>query len=238
MDRYYQNQKTEETTVEKPAKKPKLLLFLLNLSVSVLTVAGLTFLSEKYAPEIYNNAKNTYDNVAELRAKAVEWFGGLTEKAEDLPVFSEIFAEEEKELVVAKGTQMTAVSKLDEDIPIRCCPVNSGTILSDFGENTDENGVTVGKTGIEIGVPLGSQVYAFEKGTVTKVENGRVEITHQQGLRSVYDNLLCPLCAVGQQVEAGKRIGLSGQKEECAQIYFEIVLDGIPQNPLEYIEVW
>lgn len=233
MDKFYQNQNTAKSAV-----KFKFPFFLLNLSVTALTVFCLMLLSKSLAPEIYGNAKTALDNSYILKEKAAQWLNAITQKAEDLPVFSSMFEEEDKELLVEKGTKMTEVSKTNEDIPVRCCPVNSGTLLSDFGENTDEKGVTVGKTGIEIGIPLGSQVYAFEEGEVTFAENGRVEITHNSGLKSVYDNLLCALCAKGQTVQAGTRIGLSGQKDNNPQIYFEILLDGIPQNPLEYIEVW
>ncbi|MBQ8320890.1 MAG: M23 family metallopeptidase [Clostridia bacterium] len=102
-------------------------------------------------------------------------------------------------------------------------------------------------TGIDISAELGDKVYAGADGEVTNVYYnnyyGRtVEITHPDGVVSVYSNLDGDNIAVsvGQSVKRGDVIGLVGDTSltelaDEAHLHFEVRVSGKSVNPLDYI---
>lgn len=100
--------------------------------------------------------------------------------------------------------------------------------------------------GLDIEAPEDTQVVAAASGTVTAVyEDDRyglsVEITHENGLVTVYSNLSTnEMVETGDSVEQGKIIGGVGSSAlfeslEPAHLHFEIRKDGAYVNPSKYL---
>ncbi len=94
----------------------------------------------------------------------------------------------------------------------------------------------------------GSPVLAVYDGTVESVEKTLLEgvtivINHGDGLKTVYNSLLDgDSVVVGQSVSQGDVIGavsVSNRQEykEGAHLHFEVTLDGVNVNPLEYLTI-
>jgi YD repeat-containing protein len=102
-------------------------------------------------------------------------------------------------------------------------------------------------TGIDIAAEEGAEVYAGADGEVTGVyyDNyyGRsVEITHPDGIVSVYSNLDGETInvKVGDTVKTGARIGKIGDSSltelaDEAHLHFAVKVNGVNVNPLDYI---
>ncbi len=91
-----------------------------------------------------------------------------------------------------------------------------------------------------------TQVYAVANGTVSKaytnyLEGGVIEITHSNGLVSVYKSLSEDLkVSVGDVVSAGDIIGTAGntmaqEQNSGAHLHFEMLLNGVKVDPNNYI---
>ena len=101
-------------------------------------------------------------------------------------------------------------------------------------------------TGIDIAAEEGTEVYAAADGVVSRVwsdpfHGKSVEITHEGGIVSVYSNLAGEVSVKeGDTVASGALIGKVGDTSlaELADephIHFEIKLEGVSVNPLDYI---
>ena len=101
-------------------------------------------------------------------------------------------------------------------------------------------------TGIDIAAAEGTEVYAAADGVVSRVwsdpfHGKSVEITHEGGIVSVYSNLSSDVpVKEGDAVLSGALIGKVGDTSlvELADephIHFEIKLEGVSVNPLDYI---
>jgi len=102
-------------------------------------------------------------------------------------------------------------------------------------------------TGIDIAAEEGAEVFAGADGKVTNVyyDNyyGRsVEITHPDGIVSVYANLDGDTInvKVGDSVSTGTRIGKIGDTSltelaDEAHLHFAVKVNGVNVNPLDYI---
>lgn len=102
-------------------------------------------------------------------------------------------------------------------------------------------------TGIDISAEEGAEVFAAADGTVSRVYNDpllgkSVEITHRDGIVSVYSNLAATDIAVkeGDEVKSGALIGLVGDTSlselaEEPHLHFAVKLNGVSVNPLDYI---
>ena len=101
-------------------------------------------------------------------------------------------------------------------------------------------------TGIDISTEEGADVFAAAAGEVTKVYSApllgnTVEITHANGMKTLYSNLSADnLIAVGTKVASGEKIGNVGYTAICeiadeAHLHFEMLVDEASVNPLDYI---
>ncbi len=102
-------------------------------------------------------------------------------------------------------------------------------------------------SGIDIAAPLSTKVKAIAGGTVTKVsEDDRygttVEITHGNGIVSIYSNLAQQGTAeAGDVVKQGEIIGAIGETAlfetlEESHLHLEMTRDSAYVNPTEYIK--
>lgn len=102
-------------------------------------------------------------------------------------------------------------------------------------------------TGIDIAAEEGAEVFAAAGGEVTKIYYDNyygksVEITHPDGIVSVYANLDEETInvKVGDTVSVGARIGKIGDSSltelaDEAHLHFAVKVNGVNVNPLDYI---
>lgn len=105
-------------------------------------------------------------------------------------------------------------------------------------------------SGVDLGGTYGYPVVAARDGVVIMVRNpveGRntggsgygnyIVIAHDGGFSSLYAHLKSALVRVGQEVNAGDRIGLCGSTGTSTgpHLHFEIMNDGSTTNPIPYI---
>lgn len=104
--------------------------------------------------------------------------------------------------------------------------------------------------GVDIAAESGSAVVSCADGRVTSVYEDpmmgtTVEITHGEGIVSVYKNLSAELperIVTGTELSAGDTVGFIGNTaliecEEESHLHFELHLDGEAADPAEYIEM-
>lgn len=102
-------------------------------------------------------------------------------------------------------------------------------------------------SGVDIAAPLSTKVNTIAEGTVTQVsEDDRygttVEITHGNGIVSIYSNLAEEGTAeTGDVVKQGEAIGAIGETAlfemmEKAHLHLEMTRDGAYVNPADYIK--
>jgi murein DD-endopeptidase MepM/ murein hydrolase activator NlpD len=96
---------------------------------------------------------------------------------------------------------------------------------------------------IDIAVPYGTTVAASDAGTVIwagwRTNGGGlvVEIDHHNGMHTVYNHLSAMYVKVGQAVSRGEGIAAVGCTGMCTgpHVHFEVVVGGVPVNPLRYL---
>lgn len=97
--------------------------------------------------------------------------------------------------------------------------------------------------GIDIGAPTGANIVASNSGkVVTSSYNSGgygnyIIIDHGGGYLTVYGHLSRRSVSVGQQVNRGQVIGLCGStgRSTGPHLHFEIRVNGVAQNPLNYL---
>ncbi len=123
------------------------------------------------------------------------------------------------------------------------CPA-SHRITSKFGpRNTGIPGASTYHKGIDIGVPVGNSVVAAEKGTVIAVSYNYargyyVMVNHGGGLTTLYQHCNKITVSVGQSVERGEQVALSGATGigSGPHLHFEVRENGTPVDPLGYLQ--
>ena len=128
-----------------------------------------------------------------------------------------------------------------------CSPIGSGwerRVTSEFGNRVDPiTGKRKGHTGMDLAVPTGTPIRAALPGTVTvsKYNAGGygyyVMIDHGNGLATLYGHCSKLLAKVGQTVEAGDIIALSGStgRSTGPHLHFEVRVNGERTNPRAYL---
>ena len=128
-----------------------------------------------------------------------------------------------------------------------CSPIGSGwenRVTSEFGNRIDPiSGQRRGHTGMDLAVPIGTPIRAALPGTVTvsKYNAGGygyyVMIDHGNGLSTLYGHCSQLLARVGQTVQAGDIIALSGStgRSTGPHLHFEVRINGERTNPRAYL---
>ena len=126
-----------------------------------------------------------------------------------------------------------------------------GEILKDFADSNLVYSETLQEWTVHLGIDIkaerGSAVVASETGTVESIKNDprygtTVTITHENGYKTIYSNLLsADFVQEGQTVEKGQTIGSVGDNAafEIADephLHFEMKKDGETVNPSNYWE--
>jgi murein DD-endopeptidase MepM/ murein hydrolase activator NlpD len=122
-------------------------------------------------------------------------------------------------------------------------PVN-GPVGSGFGFRADPfNGRSALHTGLDFPAEVGTPIRAAAGGLVTAAEwhseYGRVlEIDHGNGLSTRYAHCSAFDVAVGALVKRGQlvaKVGSSG-RSTGSHLHFEVLVDGVPQNPARFLD--
>lgn len=118
-------------------------------------------------------------------------------------------------------------------------PTVSQRITSVFGDSRDNGSRS--HAGVDIGVPVGSEVYSIAPGTVSKTghtsaRGNYITVDHGNGVQSLYEHLSEYAATVGQSVTAGDLIAKSGNTGVGTgpHLHYEILVDGKAVDPLTY----
>lgn len=144
-------------------------------------------------------------------------------------------------LVGTKNTYVTSAPQNAAASGFRWPLAIAGTITSPFGYRA-ETGSFHG--GLDIGVPIGTQVVAVKAGKVTKVAYTRdygyyVTIDHGNGVETRYAHNKTNTVSVGDYVSAGQVIAISGNSGRSTgpHLHFEVIINGERVNPSNYIRL-
>ncbi len=127
-----------------------------------------------------------------------------------------------------------------------CSPVGENwrnIVTSEFGYRKDPfTGKTKGHSGMDLAVPTGTSVRAALPGTVTISQYSSsygyyVMIDHGGGLSTLYAHNSKLLVSVGQTVNVGDVISLSGStgRSTGPHLHFEVRINGERTNPRSYL---
>ena len=127
-----------------------------------------------------------------------------------------------------------------------CSPIGAGwesRVTSEFGYRSDPfTGETRGHTGMDLAVPTGTPVRAALPGTVVAAQYHSsygyyVMIDHGNGLSTLYAHNSQLLVRVGQTVEAGDIVSLSGStgRSTGPHLHFEVRVNGQRTDPRYYL---
>ena len=128
-----------------------------------------------------------------------------------------------------------------------CSPIGENwrnVVTSEFGNRRDPfTGERKGHSGMDLAVPTGTSVRAALPGTVTVSTYNQggygyyVMIDHGNGLSTLYGHNSQLLARVGQTVEAGDVIALSGStgRSTGPHLHFEVRINGERTNPRSYL---
>lgn len=127
-----------------------------------------------------------------------------------------------------------------------CSPIGSGwqsRVTSEFGYRSDPfTGETRGHTGMDLSVPTGTPIRAALPGTVTVSQYNSsygyyVVVDHGSGLSTLYAHNSKLLVQVGQTVEAGDIVSLSGStgRSTGPHLHLEVRVNGERTNPRYYL---
>jgi murein DD-endopeptidase MepM/ murein hydrolase activator NlpD len=118
-------------------------------------------------------------------------------------------------------------------------------VSSEFGLRTDPitKVPNSGHAGIDLGFPLGTEILAVMSGRVIYVRfpttgyGYHLAITHGNGIVSLYAHCSRILVSEGDIVSKGDVIALVGStgRSTGPHLHFEVIVNGIPQNPREFL---
>lgn len=119
-------------------------------------------------------------------------------------------------------------------------PTNGYIITSPFGWRSFGGGQF--HPGIDIGVPIGSPIYATNNGVVISAgwNNGGygnwVEIDNGNGIMTVFGHMSHVVARDGETVHKGELIGYSGETGYATgpHLHYEVRLNNVPVNPMKY----
>jgi len=151
-------------------------------------------------------------------------------------ILSEKITKDPTTKVVVKGTKARPATV---GSGVLAKPVSRGSVTSPFGTRWGRR-----HNGIDIGLPTGSAIKAADGGTVTfsGYDGGygyTIRISHGDGMVTVYAHNSKLQVKKGDKVYKGQQIALSGNSGSSTgpHLHFEVRIDGVPKNPLNYVKM-
>ena len=190
--------------------------------------------TEEEANEIIAKIKNEVKESTEMKIEpTIVKNLSLIETDENLQEKTKTVIEQNKKVVVTSRGGMTTRTNNSGYI----WPTTSKTITSKFGNRSRGY-----HTGLDIGVPTGSPIYAMMSGTVILAQwNGnygyQVKIQHSNGVITAYAHNSKLLVSKGQTVKQGEVIARSGSTGNSTgpHTHIEFIINGKFVNPLNYL---
>ena len=146
-----------------------------------------------------------------------------------------------KQLGVLESVLMSR--KLEDRVRPSGRPVEGGWLSSYFGKRTDPfTGKPASHKGVDFAGKAGSEIYAVAAGVVSRAGERSgygymVEVNHGNGYITRYAHNAENLVAVGDYVKPGQAVALMGStgRSTGPHLHFEVLRNGVPVNPLKYI---
>ncbi len=121
----------------------------------------------------------------------------------------------------------------------------TGTVSSGYGYRNDPfTGVTRYHKGVDVAVSEGTEVRAAASGTVTASEYSGIGghyivLSHGNGTESYYGHLQTRTVSVGDRVEQGEIIGLSGKTGRVTgpHLHFQLSYNNRTVDPERYVDL-
>ena len=154
---------------------------------------------------------------------------------------------EQEEEIILEEVDYQAVPKIvkrgTKVPPTYIKPISGGRLSSGFGaRSAPTKGASTYHQGVDWATPVGTAVMASCGGTVTRAGWGSgygyvVYIQHADGRETRYGHLSKVLVSVGQHVDQGQKIALSGNtgRSTGPHLHFELRINGTAVNPLKYL---
>jgi septal ring factor EnvC (AmiA/AmiB activator) len=221
---------------------------------------------EKNYDREQKNRTVSLENIRKQKEQQEETIRQLTESSHELQnkvsqILEQAAKEEKERRLVAVNTATTKEettteeSRIEPAIPttegggLRVIrgripwPV-SGRIISYFGKTKDTRfHLTMDNSGIQIQAPDGTPIHAVASGVVKfadwfKGYGKLVILDHGRGYYSLYAQAANLNVSEGQSVAKGQVLGSVGDTDSLvgSSLYFEIRKNGVPQNPLHWLE--
>lgn len=135
--------------------------------------------------------------------------------------------------------------------PSYVVPINDATIIKDYSATELQYNESLKQWEIHKAIDFQAgnslNVLAFTDGTVNNVYNNYlegtvIEISHKNGLVSVYKSLETANVKIGDKVSAGQIIGVLGnsmaqEQNQGKHLHFELLKDGKKINPHDYLDL-
>ncbi len=156
---------------------------------------------------------------------------------------SEFIAAADNVTTTLASNQAKFASKILEGVTIPSLWPANGRVSSEFADRTDpiDGGYEYHK-GIDISVPTGSPVYATAGGKVITSKYSSsygyyVVIDHGNEYKTLYAHNSELLVNVGDYVEAGQQIALSGATGNVTgpHVHYEVIENGVNVNPRDFM---
>ncbi len=150
--------------------------------------------------------------------------------------------ERERQMRVLEDLLMA--SRMQQEVMPSGWPVLTGFVSSLFGYRTDPfSGRGAFHEGIDFAGAHGSGVIAVGAGVVSFAGDrsgygNLVEINHGNGYVTRYGHNSASLVKAGDTIRKGQRVALMGSSGRSTgpHVHFEVLLNGSPVNPAQYIE--
>lgn len=220
--------------------------------ITVVTVEEATYTEKIQYDVAYENSSAYYQG--DYRTKRSGVYGELEVVA---MVYKENGIESDKEIIsetVVKEPTTKIVYRGTKDPPPRIgtgtfgypYDTSRGYITSSFGMRYHPIYREYRRhTGIDIGLPTGSLVYAADGGKViySGYKGGyglMIQIDHGANIETIYGHLSKSYVSVGDMVYKGQKIALSGNTGTSTgpHLHFEVRKIGVPVEPDDYINVY
>lgn len=155
--------------------------------------------------------------------------------------FQSKLSERERQMRVLEDLLMA--SRMQQDVVPSGWPVVNGFVSSLFGYRTDPfSGRGAFHEGMDFAGKEGSGVIAVGSGVVSFAGDrsgygNLVEINHGNGYVTRYGHNAASLVKIGDPVRKGQRVALMGSSGRSTgpHVHFEVLLNGSPVNPAQYI---
>jgi septal ring factor EnvC (AmiA/AmiB activator) len=192
----------------------------------------------------------------EERKLLVDRERGLRESLQNLRKNQELYGQYIAELDASQAGVEAALVKLEQApaapqappadpaaLRGRLPPPVQGSVVARFGQQDPRYQLKKFQRGIVIRVPENTSVLAVAGGSVVHAGPFRgyqdlVVLDHGKGLYTVYGHLEQVLVQKGQWVQPGAALGQSTYQpeDEGFDVYFEIRVNGKPEDPLQWLE--